>query len=102
MKLMHLFFDVSMTNSHNGLTRILLKDKKSIKEGEYAVFINKNWMGMKMLTPNNTILYYKSKSAKTPINPQTIKYLPSCVNGGELNYSAALRVVIENQFKERF
>lgn len=100
MKLVHVFFDVSMSNGHAGLTNIM--KNKLLGDGEFAVFINRNWMAMKMLTPGHTLLHYKSPSTKMPINPGTIKYLPSCVNGGTLNYNEALKTVVEQKYAKWF
>lgn len=102
MRLVHIFFDISMSNGHAGLNTLLAKEKKTIGDEQYAVFVNKSWMAMKMLTPNNVLLHYKSKSTTTPINPQTIKHLPDCVKGGTLDYSTALASVIKKQFDGRF
>lgn len=100
MKLAHIFFDASMSNGHKGLTDILFKETKSrlLKEEETAIFINKKFTALKMLTSKHVLLHLKRPDNK-PINPETVKYLPHCVNGEELNYSKALDAVIREKFK---
>jgi hypothetical protein len=88
-----------MSLAHNGLGELLRKKSKALvpKNGDVAIFINTRWTAVKMLTANGTILYVRRQ---TGINPRTIKYLPSCVYGQELNYKRALELAILEQFKQ--
>lgn len=109
MKLAHLFFEVNMSNSHNGLSAILKKQTKvkAPAAGECAIFINRAWTAVKLLTADGTILHQKPKHG---VNPKTLPYLPQCVEGKELNYQRALEIVLRksyeiakpNLFKEMF
>lgn len=99
MKLIDIHLNTSMSLGHPGLYK---KAGKSVADG-YVVFINRNWTAMKMLTPGNVLLHYKSPDPRRrPINPETIKYLPHCVEGGDLNYSKALEAVITKEFGKKF
>ncbi len=75
----------------------------TIAKGEasrgYCVFINRAFSALKMTTPNGVILYYRAKPNQ-PINMDTIKYLPACVSGGDLNYSKALAVAVTEKFEK--
>lgn len=93
MKIAHLYFETSMAYSFNGLKNIL--GKKVLRDDECAIFINKSWTGVKLLTPQNTLLYCR----RNRIEPDTIKYLPSCVNGSALDYDKALDAAIRAKFK---
>lgn len=88
-----IFFDVSMSNGHAGLTA-LLKNKK-LEEGETAIFINKKWGALKLLTANDVVLHLKPKHG---VSPGAVKFLPNCIEGKTLNYTKAL----ESSMKERF
>lgn len=94
-KLVNVYFDVSMSNGHSGLKNIVKAD--NIADGECVVFVNKNRLAMKMLTPDNVLLHYKSPSRNRPIVLDTIKYLPSCVNGQSLNYNRALKKALQDR-----
>lgn len=92
MKIAHLFFDVSMSNGHDGLSALL---KSPLAKNEVAIFINKRWGALKLLTPEGVLLHARPKHG---INPQAIKYLPHCVHGAKLDYSAALRSALTKRF----
>lgn len=93
-KLINVFFNVSMSNGHPGLYKMA----KSDAETGYCVFVNKQWTALKMITPANVLLHYKTKSVSHRINMETIKYLPGCVNGGELDYTKALEAWVGAQY----
>lgn len=95
-KLAYVFFDIPMYYGH-GLRKIL---KNELKNGEFTIFINKNWNALKMLTYNNVLLHLKQPYHR-PINPETIKFLPYCVNGSEINYKRALKSVIIKDFQKK-
>jgi hypothetical protein len=99
MKVMHIFFDTHLGRGHAGLMK-LLKAKKL--EAGFAVFINKKWSALKMLTPSNVLLHYKSPSDARTIDPDTIKYLPSCIGSDQtLQYDKALGAVLEKRHLEK-
>lgn len=93
-KLISVFFNTSMSNGHNGLYKIAKDDA----EKGYCVFVNRNWTALKMITPNNVLLHYKAKKSTDRINMETIKFLPYCVSGTELNYSKALEAAVTAQY----
>ncbi len=96
-KVMHVFFEVSMSNGHPGLHGILKKSRKTIQGSETALFINKDWTACKLLTAHDTLLHLR-RPRNAPINPETLKYLPHCIDGDDLNYEAALRTVIKEKY----
>ena len=81
MKIIKVYYDTHMSLSHAGLKKIIGKDQ--LKDNECAVFINRAWTAMKMLTPSNTILYRRQPDNR-PIDPAAIKYFPSCISGKDL------------------
>ena len=97
MKLAYLFMDVSMSNGHKGLGAML---RKKLSKGETAVFVNKKWSALKLLTSDGFVLHKKQPDNR-PIVPETIKYLPYCVEGGKLNYTKALTTVMQRDFKRK-
>lgn len=90
----NIYFDTRMSLGHKGL-REIAKDKY---DRDFCVFINKSFSALKMSTPSNTVLHYKARSTRQPINIETIKYLPACVNGGELDYNRALEQAVKEQY----
>lgn len=100
MKIVYFFDQVHMAYQHNGLGLILKKATKNMvpPEGGVAIFVNKTWTGLKMLTSDGTLLYLR-RPANKPINPETIKHLPYCVQGPELDYAKALDTVIRKKFE---
>lgn len=94
MRLTNIFFGISMSNGHNGL---LAHIKKKASVDGYSIFINKRWTALKMITPDNVILHLKTPDNR-PIEPKSIKYLPACVNGAELDYSKALESALTKEY----
>lgn len=95
--IINVFFDVSMSNGHNGLKKML----RGKGHGGFSVFINRQWMAMKLITPDQqTVMHYKSPSRKQPINPDTIKHLPYCVGGGKLDYAKALDAAVRKRLEK--
>lgn len=94
-RIAHIFFDVHMSYAHTTLTK-MIGEKTKLETGETAIFIAKNWKAVKLLTADNTILYHRNN--KLGINPETIKHLPNCVEGGKLNYQKALETVLTKRF----
>lgn len=99
MKLIKLYFDVNMSRGHNGLGEMLGRTRLS--HGECAVFVNKRWTALKMMTPDNVVLHLKM-DGNDRINPDTIRYLPYCVEGNEIKYQKALKSTVTSQYKKRF
>jgi len=93
----HVFFGTHLGQNHVGLGALLAKKTKSPlpADGETAIFINKAFTGVKMLTATGALLYVRRE--KEGINPETIKYLPSCVEGPALNYKKALESAVKDQ-----
>jgi hypothetical protein len=96
VKLVNVFFGVSMSNGHKGLNERILKAGKDLDAG-MSVFINKKWTALKVITPDDTILHYKSPSNR-PIEPGVIKYLPRTFNGSRLNYNKALEMTLTKEY----
>lgn len=97
MELMDIFFNVHMRYGHDGLAKILAK---KTKEKGHAIFINKKWTALKLLTPDNVLLHLR-QPANRPIEPRALKYLPSCVGGGAINYDKALEKALNKEFENR-
>jgi len=95
MKLTNIFFGISMSNGHNGLLAHIRKKRALVDS--YSIFINKRWTALKMITPDNVILHLKTPDNR-PIELKSIKYLPACVNGDELDYSTALESALLNEY----
>lgn len=83
-------------------TEILKKRAKisQLDAGETAIFINKKWTALKLLTSEDVLLHLR-RPANKPILPESIKYLPACIEGKELNYSVALKKTLEDKFSNR-
>ncbi len=100
MRLQHIFFDVHMANGHAGLVTIMKKEKKKLRKNDCATFINTTFDTVKILVGDGQFLvHYKHPSGK--IAPETIKDLPNFINGGELQYTKALRKVIYEKLPQK-
>ncbi len=93
----HVFFETDMRNGHDGLTKRL--GKIILKPGETAIFINRKWTALKLLTPEYVVLHLRPKHG---LNPAAIKYLPACIEGKELNYQRALESAIHKRFAKDY
>jgi hypothetical protein len=98
VKIAHIFYDVNMSNAFNGLKKIL---NQELSETECAIFINKKWNALKLLTSQNTLLYHRDPHNRA-IMPESIQYLPYCINGTELNYHKALEATLRKKFKNKY
>jgi len=100
-RLLHIFYDVTMSNGHSGLSE-LCKRKVSLdnmKPGDMIIFINSSWTAMKALTGSkNVLMHHKMESGH--INPDTLIHLPEFVNGGKLDYQGANRVAITQRYNK--
>ena len=93
----YLHFDVPMYFGHTGLTAML---KKPLMTKECAIFINKDWTALKLLTAQDIVIHLRRPRNK-PINPNSIKFIPLCVNGNALDYPKALKAAIKEQIKKK-
>jgi len=91
-----------MRYGHPGLSEMLRKKKvKEIKPGEHVIFINKDWTALKMFAGSSELLLHLRRPRNKPINPKTIKFLPYCVNGSQINYKKALMEVIQRDWQRK-
>lgn len=98
-RVMHLFFEINMRSGHEHLNQLLAKEAPAgLKPGETAVFINKAWTALKMLTSDKDVLLHLRRPGHKPINPEAIRHLPSCVQGRDLNYPKALAKAISDRY----
>jgi hypothetical protein len=101
--IVNVFPNTDLRSGHDGLRKIAVKSKKNpgeLQNGEFLLFINKAQSAFKMFAANNTIVHYKSPVGLVDI--RAIEYLPSCFNGGTLNYDVALAKVLEKTLGKRF
>lgn len=95
-RIAHLFFDINMSSQHDGLNAILDKAVGSdeLPVGDVALFINKKWTKLKILTADNTLIYLRRDEG---INPETIRHIPNCIEGKDLNYGKALETAVKQR-----
>ena len=100
----HCFFDVFMGYGYESLTNIMADTFKGsqLKRGELATFINKSWTACKILAPNGTLIYHRSR---TPLPMDGIRYLPALFGGNIIDVNTAMLgkigKVYENKFKQQ-
>ncbi len=91
-KILHIFFEVDMRCSHDGLKELLVKKKvslKTIKQGDCIVFINNAQNRVKLFASGAECLVYLNPGKR--IDPETIPLIPHYLNGDTLDYSGALK-----------
>ena len=99
MKLAHIFFDVHMANGHAGLEAILKSEKKRIKKDDCVIFVNTKFDTVKILVDGAFLAHYKHPTGS--IAPETLRHLPNYLNGGQIEYTRALRKVIYEKLPQQ-
>ena len=95
MRLAYFFENIHMSNGHDGLSEHLRKNKKRLKQGDCAIFINSRWTAVKLLTADQKfVIHYRHDDGV--IARETIKHLPNCVEGKSLNYPKALEKALND------
>lgn len=98
-KIKQVFFNVSMINGHDGLTRIVKLEQKKVPNehrvraeqlnpGELLVFINTQRNKLKILAANGVMAYLKLRSGRLDL--QAIQYIPNALQGNTIDYDKAL------------
>jgi hypothetical protein len=101
-KLVHVFYDINMSNSHRGLKEICKKkiDTSGLRPGDMVVFINKNWTALKAFAGNENFLVHHKMQGSKHINPDTIVLLPLYVKGAKLEYDEANREAVTSRYRK--
>lgn len=97
------FPNADLRSGHNGLRKLAAKNKKNVDAlvpGDLLLFINRAQSAFKMFAANNTLIHYKSPRGL--VDMKTIKYLPGCLSGGELDYNKALAKVLLETLGKRY
>lgn len=103
-KLIRVFSDTHLGNSHSGLAMIAkLKniDIAKLSLGEYVVFVNRKQNAVKMFAPGNIIAHMKLPDSMK-IDMRIIALLPKYFNGGQIRYSDALKEHIKKELPNLF
>jgi hypothetical protein len=99
-RLIRVFTDTNLKNNHLGLEKIAKSkdvDVSKLDMGEFVVFVNRKRNALKMYAPGNIVAHLKLPE-NTKIDMRTIALLPKHFNGGEINYSGALKEYIKKEF----
>lgn len=99
----HLFYDVNMGCGSKGMLRILEANtgKESLEHGEVAVYINRRWTGVKILTSSTGFFYYKDPNDKT-LTVEDIRIIPTLIGGPRLTFQKNLEAALLKQYNNRF
>lgn len=89
MKLAYFFENIHMSNGHDGLSEYMRKQRKRLRQGDCAIFINSKWTAVKLLTfDERFVIHYRHDTGV--IARETIRHIPNCLEGKSLNYPKAL------------
>lgn len=95
-KILRIFSDVDMWNSHDGLAIIAKKHKIDVHKlvhGEYVMFINTAKNKIKFYAANNVIAYYKHEHGK--LDMRAIQLIPETFESeGRINYDKAVEKIL--------
>jgi len=94
------FANSDMRCGHTGLAAIAKKrgiNLDNLGVGDLVVFVNSKQDKVKVATAGYTLSYLRMPSGQR-INPGVISLIPKFFNGGQINYSGALRQVIMKEF----
>jgi len=88
---LHIIYDMYMGWSHNTLMQILHANtgKNEVEKGELVIFMSRSWTACKIIGPNNTMLYWRSKNG-TKINIDQLKALPTHLGGARFTMAGKL------------
>lgn len=99
-KLAHLFLDCDLRCNHVGLLALLKKEKITMTQDDFVIFVNAKKTHLKMLCKSETaLLHYKA--INQPIDMNVIRYLPKYCDGKTLDMDGALREHLETVFKKK-
>lgn len=103
-KILHLFTEVSMICSHDGLSKIAGKEKvdlKNLSVGEFVLFANRSLTAMKLFAAHNVIIYYRAPDNR-PIDIRALKHIPQFVSGSDIGYDRAILAVLREKYAHLF
>lgn len=89
-KLAHVFFDVDMRLSHQGLKDLLKKKRIVMQEGDFIVFLNAAKTMIKAFAKNHDAILFVKNGNNRRLDLGIIKYLPKYCNGPTLDLAAAV------------
>jgi hypothetical protein len=95
------FPNTDLRSGHLGLQKIAAKEGKAVstlRPGEFLLFVNRAKTAFKLFSSKNLIAHYRSEHR---IDLRAVEYIPSAFDGGEFNFSAALKKVLEKDLKKR-
>lgn len=102
-KIVRVFHDVNMQNSHPGLAEIASKqgvDVYKLKVGEYVVFINTQKTALKMFSTGNMIAYLRMPGTQR-LDISIVAQIPRFFNGRAINYTDALKEKLTKEFAKK-
>lgn len=103
-KIVRYFPDSDLRGQHKALALQASKGKvnvDSLGAGEFLVFVNRKRDKLKMYTGGNVVAYLKMKDGHK-LNPSVIRNLPKHFSGAGINYDAAMKETMQQQFPQWF
>lgn len=103
-RIVRYFPDADMRGQHLALSTVALKVKihtDELKSGEFLVFVNRKRDKLKMYTGGNVVAYLKMPQGQR-IDPAVIRNLPKHFSGAGINYDAAMKETMQEQFPKWF
>ena len=96
------FTNSDLRLGHAGLQEIAQKngiDSLALEAGQFVLFINRKWTGVKLLTAGNGIFYQKTPGGQTLV-PSALALIPKYFNGKELDLAGAMNEAIRKDFEK--
>ena len=103
-KILRYFPDADLRGQHLGLSFIANKagiKTASLGQGEFLVFVNRKRDRLKMYASGEVVAYLKLEGGRK-IDPKVIQHLPRHFNGAKINYDAAMKEVMRENFPKWF
>lgn len=95
-KIIQVFQNTSMSNSHDGLAQIARSngvDVRTLENGRYVVFINGRQDKLKVYAASNVVAYVRLEQGRK-VDLRVIREIPRVFNGTSINYDKALEAVL--------
>lgn len=97
----HVFYGIYMGWSYNSLLDVMQKvtGRKTPDKGEIALFVNKGFTAVKLLSRDGALLYSRPQNGKLSV--ESIRCLPTLFGGQRLAFSRNLEANLIKAFETK-
>lgn len=103
MQINRIYLDVDMRQNFQGLSKILANDKiilEELTDKSFILFMNRKMTAFKFLIGKDYLVFRNNQGKK--IDPRVAKYFPKAFNGSTLDFTKAVREMVEAKFGKTY